>query len=102
MSCHADRQALARRFGATDIVEGRGDQGVTEIEELTSGYGAHCTIEAVGSQESMDQAIHATRPGGHVGFVSISHGVERDGLELFFPSVHLHGGFARCADSCPI
>lgn len=92
MSRHADRQALARLFGATDIVEERGDAGVAKIKELTDGLGAHSTIEAVGTQESMDQAIRATRAGGHVGFVGVSHDVSIDGLELFFSSVHLHGG----------
>ncbi|WP_433585677.1 zinc-dependent alcohol dehydrogenase family protein [Microbacterium hydrocarbonoxydans] len=92
MSRHADRQALARRFGATDIVEERGDEGVAKIKELTDGLGAHSTIEAVGTQESMDQAIRATRAGGHVGFVGVSHDVSIDGLELFFSSVHVHGG----------
>ena len=54
MSRHADRQALAREFGATDIVEERGDAGVAKIKELTGGLGAHSVIEAVGTQESMD------------------------------------------------
>ena len=92
MSRHADRQALARRFGATDIVEERGDEGVAKIKELTNGLGAHSTIEAVGTQESMMQAIQSTRPGGHVGFVGVSHGVTLDGLGLFASTVHLHGG----------
>lgn len=92
MSRHADRQALARRFGATDIVEERGDAGVAAIKELTGGLGAHSVIEAVGTQESMMQAIRATRPGGHVGYVGVSHDVELPGLELFFSGVHLHGG----------
>ncbi len=92
MSRHADRQALATKFGATDIVEERGDDGVAKIKELTGGYGAHSTIEAVGTQESMMQAIHATRPGGHVGYVGVSHGVELDGLDLFFSTVSLLGG----------
>ncbi|WP_285114124.1 zinc-dependent alcohol dehydrogenase family protein [Leifsonia sp. fls2-241-R2A-40a] len=92
MSRHADRQALARRFGATDIVEERGDAGVERIKELTGGLGAHSVIEAVGTQESMMQAIRATRPGGHVGYVGVSHDVELPGLELFFSGVHLHGG----------
>lgn len=38
------------------------------------------------------QAIRSTRPGGHVGFVGVSHGVEIPGRELFFAEVHLHGG----------
>ena len=92
MSRHADRQALARRFGATDIVEERGDAGVARIKELTGGYGAHSTIEAVGTQEAMLQAIGATRPGGHVGYVGVSHGVELNGLDLFFATVSLLGG----------
>jgi threonine dehydrogenase-like Zn-dependent dehydrogenase len=92
MSRHADRQALARMFGATDIVEERGEAGIAKIKELTGAYGAHSTIEAVGTQESMAQAIGATRAGGHVGFVGVSHDVDLDGQELFFSSVHLHGG----------
>ena len=92
MSRHADRQALAREFGATDIVEERGDAGVAAIKALTNGLGAHSVIEAVGTQESMMQAIRATRPGGHVGYVGVSHDVELPGLELFFSGVHLHGG----------
>ncbi|MCX2753732.1 zinc-dependent alcohol dehydrogenase family protein [Gordonia hongkongensis] len=92
MSRHADRQALARDFGATDIVAERGDEGVARIKELTDGLGAHSVIEAVGTQESMMQAIRSTRPGGHVGYVGVSHDVELPGLELFFSGVHLHGG----------
>ena len=92
MSRHADRQALARDFGATDIVEERGDAGVARIKELTGGLGAHSTIEAVGTQESMMQAIRATRAGGHVGYVGVSHDVALPGEELFFSGVHLHGG----------
>lgn len=92
MSRHADRQALAREYGATDIVQERGDEGVAKIKELTGGLGAHSVIEAVGTQESMLQAIRATRAGGHVGYVGVSHDVSLDGLELFFSGVHLHGG----------
>lgn len=92
MSRHEPRQKLAREFGATDIVEERGKAGVEKVKELTDGLGAHCVIEAVGSQESMMQAIRSTRPGGHVGYVGVSHDVELPGGELFFGLVHLHGG----------
>jgi len=92
MSRHADRQALAREFGATDIVTERGDAGVARVKELTSGLGAHSVIEAVGTQESMMQAIRSTRPGGHVGYVGVSHDVQLPGDELFLSGVHLHGG----------
>jgi threonine dehydrogenase-like Zn-dependent dehydrogenase len=92
MSRHRPQQQLAREFGATDIVEERGDEGVARIKDLTSGLGAHSVIEAVGTQESMMQAIRATRPGGHIGYVGVTHDVKLPGDELFFSHVHLHGG----------
>jgi threonine dehydrogenase-like Zn-dependent dehydrogenase len=92
MSRHEPRQKLALEFGATDIVTERGDDGVATIKELTGGLGAHSVIEAVGTQESMLQAIRSARPGGHVGFVGVAHGVELPGQELFSSAVHLHGG----------
>jgi threonine dehydrogenase-like Zn-dependent dehydrogenase len=92
MSRHQPRQQLAREYGATDIVTERGDDGVARIKDLTGGLGAHSVIEAVGTTESMLQAIRSTRPGGHVGFVGVAHGVELSVEELFFSAVHLHGG----------
>jgi threonine dehydrogenase-like Zn-dependent dehydrogenase len=102
MSRHAPRQKLAREFGATDIVEERGDEGVARVKELTSGLGAHSVVEAVGTQESMMQAIHSTRPGGHVGYVGVSHGVELSGEGMFFSHVHLHGGPAPVRRFLPL
>src|SRR5229473_1354155 len=92
MSRHESRQKLAREFGATDIVTARGDEGVSRIKELTHGIGADSVLECVGTQESMMQAITSTRPGGHVGYVGVPHGVELEGEQLFFSHVHLHGG----------
>jgi threonine dehydrogenase-like Zn-dependent dehydrogenase len=92
MSRHESRQRLAREYGATDIVEERGDAGVAAIKELTNVLGAHSVVEAVGTQESMTQAISATRPGGHVGFVGVAHGVAIEGMDLFWSLAHLHGG----------
>ncbi|MGY4924614.1 zinc-dependent alcohol dehydrogenase family protein [Streptomyces sp. 900105755] len=92
MSRHEDRQKLAVEFGATDIVTERGDEGVAKVKELTGGLGAHSVVEAVGTQESMMQAIRSTRPGGHVGYVGVAHGVQLPGEELFYSHVHLHGG----------
>src|SRR3954466_5257690 len=91
MSRHESRQTLAREFGATDIVEERGDDGAAHIKDLSAGLGAHSTIEAVGTRESMLQAVHATRPGGHIGYVGVTHG-ELPGDQLFFSATHLHGG----------
>lgn len=91
-SRHPQRQALAREFGATDVIEARGDEAIEMLKELTDGLGVHSTIEAVGTQESMMQAIRATRPGGHVGVVGVLHDVAIPGREFFFSHVHLHGG----------
>src|SRR5436309_5392488 len=91
MSRHEPRQKLALDFGATDVIEERGDEGAARIKDLTDGLGAHSVIEAVGTRESMLQAIGATRPGGHVGYVGVTHG-DLPGDQLFFSHTHLHGG----------
>src|SRR6266550_1048455 len=46
----------------------------------------------VGTPESMMQAISSTRPGGHIGYVGVPHGVEFSGEKLFNTHVHFHGG----------
>ncbi len=92
MSRHPRRQQLAREFGATDIVTERGDEGVARVKDLTKGIGADAVLECVGTQESMQQAIRSTRPGGTVGYVGVPHGVALDGQALFFVHVRLFGG----------
>lgn len=92
MSRHAERQKLAREFGATDIVQERGDEGIARIMEMTKGIGADAVLECVGTPESMIQAIRSTRPGGGIGYVGLPHGVELDGVQLFYSHVRLHGG----------
>jgi threonine dehydrogenase-like Zn-dependent dehydrogenase len=101
MSRHEDRQRLALEFGATDIVTERGEEGVAKIKELTSGLGAHSVVEAVGTQESMMQAIQSTRAGGHVGFVGVFHGMQLSAMDLFWATVHLHGGPAPVRQYLP-
>lgn len=92
MSRHASRQKLAREFGATDIIATRGDEGVVQLKDLTSGIGVDCVLECVGTQESMMQAVSSVRPGGSVGYVGVPHGVALDGEALFFAHARLHGG----------
>jgi threonine dehydrogenase-like Zn-dependent dehydrogenase len=92
MSKHESRQKLAREFGATDVIEERGDEGVVRIKEMTKGIGADSVLECVGTQQSMMQAIGSTRPGGYISYVGVPHGVELNGQKLFFSHVHLHGG----------
>ena len=92
MSRHAARQRLATRFGATDIVTERGEDGVARIKELTRGLGADSVLECVGTQQSMLQGIGSARQGGYVSYVGVPHRVVLDGQQILFRRVHLHGG----------
>ena len=92
MSRHPERQKLALLYGATDIVEERGDEGAARIKELTGGLGAHSVVEAVGTQQSFMQAVGATRGGGHLGYVGVNYDVKIPGIELFFAGIHTLGG----------
>ena len=95
MSRHADRQAIARRFGATDVVEERGSEGVERVQALFDGIGADCVLECVGTKESMDQAIRSARPGGMVGYVGVPNGgAELPIRRLFGTNVGVNGGVA--------
>ena len=92
MSRHATRQQLAREFGATDIIEERGADGIARIMELTAGIGAESVLECVGMAESMEQAMGVCRPGGTIGYVGVPHGVSFDGQQLFFKQQRMLGG----------
>ncbi|MDR2255995.1 MAG: zinc-dependent alcohol dehydrogenase family protein [Arthrobacter sp.] len=93
-SRHPERQALAREFGATDIIEERGDEGVAKLKELTGGLGAHGVVEAVGTQESIEQALRSARGGGYLTILGVAHGVQISGRELFSRQVHVVAGGA--------
>lgn len=95
MSRHADREAMAREFGATDIVEERGDEGVARVTDLLGDVGADAVLECVGTKESMQQAIGAARPGGRVGYVGVpTGGAELPIRRLFDSNVSVGGGVA--------
>jgi threonine dehydrogenase-like Zn-dependent dehydrogenase len=95
MSRHESRQKLALAFGATDIVEERGDEGIARITSMLDGIGADCVLECVGTKESMDQAIRSTRPGGMVGYVGVPNGgPELPIRTLFGSNVGVNGGVA--------
>lgn len=102
MSRNPSRQAMAMKFGATHILEERGDAAAAEVKRLTGGLGVHSTIEAVGTSESMLQAIRSTRPGGYIGYVGLPHDVSLPGMEVFLSGVHLHGGPAPVRRYLPL
>ncbi|WP_267442852.1 MULTISPECIES: zinc-binding dehydrogenase [unclassified Curtobacterium] len=95
MSRHADRQALARDFGASDVVDTRGDEGVQAVRDLLDGDLADCALEAVGTAESMDQALRVVRPGGAVGYVGVPAGDPELPMPfLFAKNITVGGGMA--------
>jgi threonine dehydrogenase-like Zn-dependent dehydrogenase len=94
LSRHADRQALAKEFGATDIVAERGEAAVEAIKEMTAGVGADATLECVGTGQAMQTAIDIARAGSMVGFVGVPHGVDLPVQQMFFRNVGVRGGGA--------
>src|SRR6266446_1602438 len=89
---HPDRIALARDFGATDVVSERGEEAVERVRELTGGFGAHSVLECVGYQQSMVTALGIARPGGAVGRVGVPQQEEiPTTLKTFFDNVTIAG-----------
>ncbi|MDQ3744915.1 MAG: zinc-dependent alcohol dehydrogenase family protein [Acidobacteriota bacterium] len=73
MGRHSDRIALAREFGATDVVSERGEEAIERVRELTRGFGAHSVLECVGTEQATLTAVSIVRPGGAVGRVGVPH-----------------------------
>jgi hypothetical protein len=90
---HADRIALAKDFGATDVVSERGDAAAERVRELTGGYGAHSVLECVGLEQAVNTAISIARPGGSVGRVGVPQEQTIPGSEpAFYNNVTVGGG----------
>lgn len=94
MSRHEDRAALARRFGATDVVPERDEAGIARIRELTDGWGAESVLECVGTDSSLAQAIGSTAPGGTVGWVGVPHQATSHLADQFRHDIAMRGGMA--------
>jgi threonine dehydrogenase-like Zn-dependent dehydrogenase len=90
---HPDRIALARDFGATDVVSERGDEAVERVRELTDGFGADSVLECVGLEQSTVTALSIVRPGGAVGRVGVPQAESIPaGVTTFFDNVSIAGG----------
>jgi threonine dehydrogenase-like Zn-dependent dehydrogenase len=94
LSRNPARQELAREFGATDIVESRGEAATETVNELTDGMGVDAVLECVGTGQAMVTAISIARPGSMVGYVGVPHGVELPIGDMFFRNVGVRGGSA--------
>ena len=94
LSRHADRQELARAFGATDIVEQRGEEAVVAVREMTDGVGVDAALECVGTGQAMETALSIARPLSIVGYVGVPHGVELPVGQMFYRNKGVLGGAA--------
>jgi threonine dehydrogenase-like Zn-dependent dehydrogenase len=93
MGRRADRIALAREFGATDVVSERGTEAVERVLELAGGHGVHSVLECVGTGDAILTAVGIARPGGAVGRVGVPHYEAIPGAEpLFYKNVSIAGG----------
>ena len=87
-----DRTALAKEFGATDIVTERGDEAVERVRELTDGLGADSVLECVGLEEAVVTALELAAPGGAVGRVGVPENETLPGGVPFWKNVSVSGG----------
>jgi threonine dehydrogenase-like Zn-dependent dehydrogenase len=93
MGRHPDRIALAKDFGATDVVRERGAEAVARVRELTGGFGAQSVLECVGTEQATETAILITRPGGAVGRVGVPQGeVIPASQPAFYGNITVGGG----------
>jgi hypothetical protein len=93
MGRHPDRIALAKEFGATDVVSERGEEGIARLRELTGGFGVHSVLECVGTEQAMATSMGIVRRGGAVGRVGVPHYEAIPGAQqMFYDNVIVAGG----------
>ena len=86
------RHALAREWGATDIITVRGADAVKQLQDLTGGYGADAVLECVGTRESTETAFAVAKAGAIVGRVGVPHDAAVDAEGTFYRNVGMRGG----------
>jgi threonine dehydrogenase-like Zn-dependent dehydrogenase len=94
LSRNPARQAVAREFGATDIVENRGDDAVEAVLRLTGGAGVDAALECVGTDQSIQTCAGITRAGGRIGAVGVPLYERFDYKTLFWRNIGIKGGVA--------
>jgi len=90
---HDDRLALAREFGATDVVTARDEAATEAVRELTGGLGVHSVLECVGTAQAIETATAIVQPGGGIGRVGVPHYPAIPAAQpLFFKNATIAGG----------
>lgn len=93
MGRHPHRIALGRRFGATDVVSERGNEGIERVRQLTGGFGVQSVLECVGTGQSVETSMGIVRSGGAVGRVGVPHYEAINGAQMmFYQNVFVGGG----------
>jgi threonine dehydrogenase-like Zn-dependent dehydrogenase len=104
LSTHADRAEVGTQFGATDIVNARGDDAIAQVKALTEDLGVDCVLESVGMKSAWDTAFGIVRAGGNIGFVGVPNDPDIQDIalkDLFGKSVGIKGGGAPAASYIP-
>lgn len=78
----AFRLSISTRFGATSVMI-PGSHVVPEIRELTEGRGVDVAIEALGTQETFENALRVVKPGGTLSSVGVYSGHLKVPLDAF-------------------
>jgi len=95
MSRHEDRQKIGKQFGATDIIEERGDEGIAKVKEMTESIGADCVLDCVGSAPAREMVMGMVRPGGRVGCVGVPESIpDIKAGDIFWKNITIGGGIA--------
>ena len=100
-SRNEERSRVGKKFGATDIVQERGEEGIQKVKELTKNVGVMYVLECVGTKSSWEQAFGIVRAGGKIGYVGVPHGVDLDITKMFRQNIGVIGGVAPTAVYIP-
>jgi threonine dehydrogenase-like Zn-dependent dehydrogenase len=93
MGRHPDRIALAREFGATDLVSERHEAAIERVRELTGGFGVHSVLECVGTEQALNTSVKIARAGGAVGRVGVPHYQSiPEAEQMFYGNISVGGG----------
>jgi len=80
----ASKLELARKFGATDVVNAKETDAVGTVMEMTGG-GVHYSFEAIGLKQTAEQAFKMLRRGGTatiIGMIPVGVHIELHGPEF--------------------
>jgi threonine dehydrogenase-like Zn-dependent dehydrogenase len=101
-STHPDRAEVGKKFGATDVIEARGEEAIQQVKVKTDNLGVDCVLECVGTAESWETAFGAVRDGGNIGAVGLPYEIPDIPIsKIFWRNIGIKGGPAPAAHYIP-